>query len=306
MPYLLAATLGALLLDRLWGEPARWHPLVGFGRLADTVERRLNRGEARLLRGVIALALLVLPLLLAATLLQWWLWRLSPWAFAAGGAPLLYLAVARRSLAEHARAIAAPLMAGDLAEARAQLARIVSRDTRELDATAISGGAVESVLENGSDAVIASLFWFALAGLPGVVVHRAVNTLDAMWGYRTPRFNEFGWAAARCDDLLNFLPARLTALGYALAGRCGDALRCWFGQARHWSSPNAGPVMAAGAGALGLQLGGGARYHGEWEERSALGRGRAPAAADIGRAIRLLDRTIALWIAVLLVVALWP
>lgn len=306
MLYLLVAALCALLLDRLWGEPARWHPLVGFGRLADRVELSLNRGEARLLSGVVALSLMVLPPLLAALLLQWWLWQLSPWAFAAGAALVLYFAVARQALGEHARAIAEPLVADRLPEARAQLARIVSRDTDDLDATSVSGAAVESVLENGSDAVIASLFWFVIAGLPGVVLHRCVNTLDAMWGYRTPRFREFGWAAARCDDVLNFLPARLTSLGYAVTGNCINALRCWLAQARHWSSPNAGPVMAAGAGALGLQLGGSASYDGNREERPILGRGRAPQPGDIERAVRLLDRTVALWLLVLLVIALWP
>lgn len=306
MLYLLVAVVIALLLDRLWGEPARWHPLVGFGRLAERVEQGLNHGEGRLLSGVVALSLMVLPPLLLALLLQWWLWHLSPWVFAAGAGVLVYLAIARQSLGEHARAVAAPLASGDLVEARRQLARIVSRDTADLEAGAVSGATLESVLENGSDAVVASLFWFLIAGLPGVVLHRCINTLDAMWGYRTPRLQEFGWAAARCDDVLNFVPARLTAIGYALTGNCAAALRCWWRQARHWSSPNAGPVMAAGAGALGVQLGGDASYHGQLKTRPPLGCGRGPTVADIERAVRLLDRCLALWLLVWLLVALWP
>jgi adenosylcobinamide-phosphate synthase len=306
MLYLLVAAVFALLLDRFWGEPARWHPLVGFGRLAERVEKRLNQGDGRLLSGVVGLSLMVLPPLLVALLLQWWLWQLSPWVFVAGAGIVVYLAIARQSLGEHARAVAMPLSSDDLVEARRQLARIVSRDTADLDAVAVSGATVESVLENGSDAVVASLFWFVIAGLPGVVLHRCVNTLDAMWGYRTPQLREFGWAAARCDDVLNFVPARLTAIGYALTGNCTAALRCWWRQARHWSSPNAGPVMAAGAGALCVRLGGEASYHGQLESRPPLGCGRAPAVADIERAVRLLDRTLALWLLVWLLVALWP
>ncbi|MET0377713.1 MAG: regulatory signaling modulator protein AmpE, partial [Spongiibacteraceae bacterium] len=170
----------------------------------------------------------------------------------------------------------------------------------------VSKAAVETVLENGSDAIFASLFWFAVAGLPGVVLHRAANTLDAMWGYRNARFNEFGCAAARIDDVLNLIPARLTAIAYALSGQCANALRSWRAQASSWSSPNAGPVMAAGAGALGLQLGGAAMYHGAMENRPALGFGRSAQAADIQRALTLLDRSLLLWLLALCVMAFMP
>lgn len=306
MIYLWLAATAALLLDRFLGEPRRWHPLVGFGRLASRLELALNRGGGRLWRGVLGVILLVLPLVAAASITQLWLWWFSPWLFVAVAAGVLYLAIGRRSLVEHADAVAHALTAQKLPLAREQVARIVSRDCQQLDEEGVSRATVETVLENGSDAVLASLFWFVIAGLPGVVMHRAVNTLDAMWGYRTPRFAAFGWAAARCDDLLNYLPARLTALTYALVGRAGQALRCWREQARHWSSPNAGPVMAAGAGALGLQLGGRASYHGEWVQRPPLGCGRAPATADISRALQLLNRGVMLWLVAMLAGALWP
>jgi adenosylcobinamide-phosphate synthase len=157
------------------------------------------------------------------------------------------------------------------------------------------------VLENGNDAIFSTLFWFALLGGPGAVMFRLANTLDAMWGYRTPRFLHFGWAAARFDDVLNYVPARLTAISYALLGKCRQALTCWRTQAAAWDSPNAGPVMATGAGSLGVQLGGAARYHGEWEQRPALGSGVRPGATDIARGVSLVRHAQWLWCAVLLV-----
>jgi adenosylcobinamide-phosphate synthase len=165
-----------------------------------------------------------------------------------------------------------------------------------MDNRGVAAAAVESVLENGNDAVFGALFWFLVAGAPGVLLFRLSNTLDAMWGYRTPRYLYFGWAAARFDDVLNFVPARLTALTYALIGSTGAALRCWRLQARAWESPNAGPVMAAGAGALGLGLGGGAYYHGEWEERPPLGVGSPPDAGSIRAALKLVRSGVVLWL----------
>lgn len=293
----LFALILALLFDRWWGEPRRWHPLIGFGNLAERLEKRLNRGGRRRARGVAALVVLLLPPAALALLLQDRLLAAGGGWFALGAGAVVYLCIGLRSLGEHAHAVALALGAADLEAARAAVARIVSRDTRHLDAGAVSAATAESVLENGSDAVLASLFWFALAGIPGVVVHRAANTLDAMWGYRNARFEQFGWAAARFDDVLNYLPARLTACAYALCGHGVDALRCWVRQARHWSSPNAGPVMAAGAGALRIRLGGAASYGGVRETRPTLGCGRDPQTRDIERALRLLQRATWLWVA---------
>jgi len=269
----------SLSLDTLLGEPRRWHPLAAFGRLAQGAEQRFNR-RTRLAGAACWLALVLPPSAGAWLLAQW----LGPWFAAVAG----WLAVGGNSLGQHAAAVQQPLTGGNLAAARQAVSKIVSRDTAELDANGISKAAVESVLENGSDAVIASLFWLLVAGAPGVVLHRLANTLDAMWGYRTGRYRRFGWFAARADDVLNAVPARLTALLYALAGNSRDALRCWRLQARNWYSPNAGPVMAAGAGALGIRLGGNSRYHGETKQRPLLGLGRETSPADISRSLRLL------------------
>jgi adenosylcobinamide-phosphate synthase len=137
-----------------------------------------------------------------------------------------------------------------------------------------------------------------------VVLYRLSNTLDAMWGYRNARYNEFGWAAARLDDVLNYLPARLTALSYTLLGNTRSAWSCWRRQAPCWDSPNAGPVMAAGAGALQVKLGGEAIYDGKLEQRPDLGCGKAAVPADISRAVALVQRTLYLWLAVIALVTL--
>jgi adenosylcobinamide-phosphate synthase len=291
----------ALVLDWWWGEPRRWHPLVGFGRAANFIESKLNHGDRRIVRGLLAWCLLLLPLLTVAVLLQRWCASLpSPLALVAQ-ALIIYVAVALRGLNDHAHAVTIALHAEDLTRARYSLSMIVSRDTTALNSTEISSATIESVLENGSDAVIATLFWFAVAGIPGVVVHRAANTLDAMWGYRNLRYNEFGRIAARVDDVLNFIPARLTALGYALCGNTATAVHSWSARARAWGSPNAGPVMAAGAGALQVQLGGAAYYEGKQEQRPPLGCGHAPNVDDIARAQQLVLRTAVLFVATVFV-----
>jgi adenosylcobinamide-phosphate synthase len=305
-------TVLAVLLDAALGEPPHWHPLVGFGRLALFLERHLNVGTKRgacaasshpwaparqqpvLLRlyGVVAVIIAVVPWVLLVA----WGAKLTPrlqYPLAVGS---LYFALGHQSLRQHALRVHRALRAADLAEARRGVGLMVSRDTGQMDSQAIAVATVESILENGNDAVFGALFWFLVAGAPGALLYRLVNTLDAMWGYRTPRYLYFGWAAARLDDLLNFAPARLTALTYALIGSTGTALRCWRLQADAWESPNAGPVMAAGAGALGLGLGGGAYYQGQWEDRPLLGIGPPPDASSIPAALRLVRLGVVLWL----------
>lgn len=286
------AALGGVLLDRLLGETRRWHPLVGFGNLAAALESKLNRRS--LPSGLLAWLLAVGPWV---ALTAW----LRPHAPFACDVVLLYFALGAQSLCEHAEAIAKPLQEGRLDEARQRVGWIVSRETGQLDETGVAKAGVESVLENGNDAIFGTLFWFALLGGPGALLFRLANTLDAMWGYRTERYNLFGRVAARTDDLLNWLPARLTALSYALLGHTRTAFNCWRTQAPGWDSPNAGPVMAAGAGSLGIALGGAAIYHGHEEIRPPLGQGPAPVAADLRRAIALVRNSLWLWLACLFI-----
>ncbi|NJN47856.1 MAG: cobalamin biosynthesis protein [Candidatus Competibacteraceae bacterium] len=294
----------ALFLDTWLGEPPRYHPLVGFGRLVTIVEERFygtlpgNVMQGRW-RGLLAVIVLTVPLTLitAATIAVPFPGVLD--------ALILYLAIGRRSLAEHADRVRQALKNQDIAAARRQVGFMVSRDTAALQPPEICKATVESVLENGNDAVFGAIFWFAVGGVPAVVAYRLINTLDAMWGYRNNRYRDFGWAAARLDDVLNFIPARLTALGYALVGNTGSALRCWFSQGRDWKSPNAGPVMAAGAGSLGVVIGGPACYGGLTQQRPLLGEGRTPDVDTLSDALTLIKRSLVLWLIVLATVGIY-
>lgn len=183
------------------------------------------------------------------------------------------------------------LSAGDIDAARELVPWLCSRDPEALDADGIARATVESLAENTSDAVTGTLMWGAIAGAPGVVAHRAVNTLDAMVGYRNDRYRQFGWASARLDDVAGFLPARLTAVATVVAGpNRRQALAAWQRDASNHPSPNAGVVEASAAGALGLQLGGKTVYLSGVEMRPVLGGGRAPAVADVRRAAELSKR----------------
>ena len=212
---------------------------------------------------------------------------------------LLYLCIGWKSLIQHVSAIQTALLDKDIPLARQNTQYIVSRNTDTLDEQQISRTTIESLLENGNDAIFGCIFWFIIAGAPGAVLYRLANTLDAMWGYRTERFQTFGWAAAKLDDLLNFIPARFCALSYALLGNTRGALHCWKSQAHLLSSPNGGPVMTSGAGSLQIILGGPAHYHGQLVTKTFFGEGVEPSHNDIYRAIKLVNRTVYLWFTVI-------
>jgi adenosylcobinamide-phosphate synthase len=291
--------LAGVALDQALGDPRRGHPVALFGSVASRLESRMWRDRRG--AGVSYTALLVgavAALGLAASRAG----SLAPggpcWRVAATAAGT-WAVLGGRSLASEAAAIEALLAAGDLPAARLQLSRLVGRRTEHLDEGEIARAAIESVAENTSDAIVAPLLWGAVAGLPGLLAYRAVNTLDAMVGHHSPRYENFGWAAARADDIANYLPARLTAALTALVapvagGRGRAALAVTRRDGRRHPSPNSGMCEAAVAGALGVRLGGRNDYDGRVEDRPILGGagpgtggGRPPRARDIGRAIRL-------------------
>jgi adenosylcobinamide-phosphate synthase len=268
-------------LDRALGDPARGHPVGGFGALATALERRTWRPRRRAGIAHVALLLAVVA----------WIGRRAE-ASPATSALVVWVSLGGRSLERAALTMAELLRAGDLPAARAHAPVLVGRDPRELDAPELCRATIESVAENTTDALVGALLWGALVGAPGVAVYRAANTLDAMIGHRGPRYERFGWAAARLDDLLTWPAARLTALLTVLiapfAGADGrEALRIMRRDGARHPSPNAGPIEAAFAGALGVRLGGTNRYATHTEHRPLLGDGRAPSSEDIARAVRL-------------------
>jgi len=240
-----------LLLERLLGDPQhRLHPVALFGSWVSWVEAHLYRNSRA--AGVVGWLLAVVPPLLLLLLLHHYCWQLSVWAGVVCDALLLWTALGWRSLFEHVRAV---LDSRDEAARRQAVSRIVSRDSESMESGAALRAAIESLAENASDAVVAPLFWFVVAGPVGAVLYRMINTLDAMWGYRTSRFARFGTAAARIDDAANWLPARLTAGLFLLAGRMPDwpLLKL---QAQSHASPNAGWPEATLAFAADVRLGG--------------------------------------------------
>ena len=276
------------IADQILGDPRRWHPVSGFGKVARIAERTMyadNRSA-----GVAFTVVLVG----STGLLGWTVDRATrsrPLLNTAVVAFATWVVLGGRSLGTEARALDNQLRRGDLAAARVQITHLVGRDPSHLDANDIARATIESVAENTSDAVVGPLLWGALLGPAGLLGYRAANTLDARVGHRTPRLERFGWASARFDDVLNLAPARLTALlAAALGGNPVAALRAWRRDAHKHPSPNAGPVESAFAGALGITLGGANVYHGVVEDRGTLGDGPAPTPADIGRTARLSAR----------------
>ena len=290
----------ALLIDRLYGEP-RYHPLEWFGRIASSLEQRFNNRKSRLDGAAAVLVLAGIPVGVIWGIQSW---LDNPWIRFCFDAVILAFVIGWQSMKEHARAVSAPLGDGDLPAARKMLSLIVSRDTDDMDRSLVAGSAIESVLENGHDCVFASLFWYAVLGPAGALLHRLVNTLDAMWGYKNERFINFGFAAARTDDFLGWIPARLTAICYALAGSFGTGMAAWKRQAGSHNSPNAGLVMASGAGALEVTIGGPVSYEGELQQKPWLGEGERADTKDIDRAVELVHRALAIWVAVYLLVLL--
>lgn len=293
---LIFILLLAITLDYCLGEPPNaYHPLVAFGQWANRLETQLlnlqQTTQRQKLAGILAWSCALLPSLIGLLELI-----LPTTVNALFEILVLYCCIGARSLQQHANAVYQALEQHDLCLARQQVGKIVSRQTSQMTAIDARRASIESVLENGADAVFAPLFWFILFGPFGALIYRLSNTLDAMWGYKNQHYQHFGWAAARFDDVLNWLPARLTALSYALLGNTTLAFNAWQNQAHLLDSPNAGPVMTAGAGALNLKLGGPACYHGQLKNKPWFGGEELPQNADIKRATHLIYQTLALWL----------
>jgi adenosylcobinamide-phosphate synthase len=276
------------VLDRVFGDPRRWHPVAGFGSAAAALEAKTYTDDRRagVVHEVIAVGSVV------------GIGALATRGGGSGrGAVLLtalatWTALGGRSLVRAGHAMADRLDADDLVGARELLPSLCGRDPSVLDADGLARAALESIAENTSDAAVAPLLWGAVAGVPGVLGYRAVNTLDAMIGYRNERYERFGWAAARTDDVANLVPARVTGLLTAVlaplvGGTARASLRAWRRDAGTHPSPNAGVVEASMAGALGVRLGGRTQYRHGTELRPTLGDGPAPTAADLRRAARM-------------------
>lgn len=275
--------------DRILGDPQRRHPVAGFGTTASLVEQRLYRDSRT--RGAAHTGVLIGGILL--------LGAAADRASKTGTVHTLVTALATwvalggRSLEREAHTIAGLLDAGDLETARRRLHHLVGRDTDSLDAAEMARAVIESVAENTADAVVAPLLWGGVAGVPGLLGYRGVNTLDAMVGHPSARYRNFGWAAARLDDLANLPASRLSGLLTLAAEPAGAraAWRTWRRDAGRHPSPNAGVVEAAVAGSLGVQLGGTNSYPGSGSEhRAVMGTGRTPRPSDIARATRLARR----------------
>jgi len=290
-----ASMLIAMAIDAAIGWPDALyrrigHPVTWIGVLITALEARLNHGAARRAKGVLT-ALLVIGLTggLAALVLA-----LLPggWIGTLVAGVLAWPLVAIRSMHQHVAAVARPLAAGDLAGARHAVSMIVGRDPSKLDEAGVARAAVESLAENTSDGIVAPLFWGAVAGLPGIAAYKAINTLDSMIGHRNARYELFGWASARIDDLVNLAPARLTGALFALcSARPGAAFRTMASDARHHRSPNAGWPEAAMAGALGIRLSGPRVYGDRVAQEPWVNAGAPdPDAQDLARGLGLYRR----------------
>ncbi|GAA0954742.1 cobalamin biosynthesis protein [Kribbella koreensis] len=303
----MSRALGLVLgfaADRWLGDPRRYHPVAGFGQVAGRLESRLYSDSkaagttyaALLITTAATVGVAAEKLTAGRPIARTLLTAAATWAVLGG-----------RSLEREAEIMAGYLDAKELETARDRLSYLCSRDATDLEADELARATVESVAENTSDATVAPLVWGGLLGIPGLIGYRAINTLDAMVGYKSPRYRNFGWASARLDDAVNLLPARVCAvLTGVVSGRPGRAWRIWRRDAPGHPSPNAGPVEASFAGALGVRLGGVNTYGSAVEDRGTLGDGLPPTVGDIRRTATLARRVAYAAAALATIVALRP
>lgn len=304
--------LVAVLMDAAFGWPRGLfvrigHPVSWLGRLIGLLDAWLNAPRhvesARRAAGILAVLFVIPVTVIPAVLIQ----QSLPEGIAGLliGACLSWPLIAARSLYEHVNAVILPLSQGSLDEARRAVSRIVGRETSQLDEAGVGRAALESLAENTSDGIIAPVFWGAVLGFPGIVAYKTINTLDSMVGHRTERHAAFGWASARLDDAVNFIPARMTGLLFAVfSSRPWQSLRCMMRDSGHHRSPNAGWPEAAMAGALGVRLSGPRTYADRVADEPWVNPGFAdPGTRDIGNALRLYVRSLVGMLGMLALVA---
>lgn len=287
----MSRALGLILgfaADRVLGDPRRYHPVAGFGQVASRLESRWYDDSRA--AGTSYTVVLVGTATAAGALAER-LTRHRPILHTLVTAAATWTVLGARSLDREAEAMAGLLEEKDIPAARDRLSHLCARDATNLEADELARATVESLAENTSDACVAPLLWGGVLGVPGLLGYRAANTLDAMVGYKSAKYLNFGWAAARLDDVLNLLPARACALLTGLAaGQPQQAVKVWQRDASKHPSPNAGPVEAAFAGVLDLQLGGRNSYGDYQEDRGTLGDGPTPTVADVRRTAALARR----------------
>lgn len=298
----------AYIIDRIVGDPPSWpHPVKWMGSLISLLDKHWNRGKARKWKGFAMVVLILFLVLLVTSCITFIAYRIHIVAGVLMEAVLISTTIAQKGLQDAALEVYRPLQDHQLDEARKKLSYIVGRDTNQLDEREITRGAVETVAENTSDGVTAPMFWAFVGGAPLAFVYRAVNTCDSMVGYKNDRYHEFGFASAKLDDLMNWIPARLTGMlmilvNKTLQGSKKEAWQLLFRDAGNHPSPNSGWCEAAAAALLGVQLGGRNTYKGVVSHRALIGNPLRPLTSnDIIETIKILKRTslaflILLWV----------
>lgn len=296
MTEILLAVLFAVALDRMIPDRQGIKPFAWYRDWAESIEERFNGGKRS--QGVGAVLLATVPIVVAVLLVRYilgelgWILRFLFDVF------VLYLCLDIYRLGRTANSVADALIAGDLHEANGQLRELTGKGAPDLNEATIARATVEGVLRQGNSLVVSPIFWFIILGPFGAVLQRLSSILDMLWGHRYERFAEFGWAAARFDDLLGWVPARITALSYALMGSFEDALHCWRKRMGVWSDINSGPLLASGFGAMHMQTyDSAADIGGEYDDRSAE-MTVIPDVSHVQRVVALVWRVLLLWLVI--------
>lgn len=303
--HLISITL-ALIIDRIIGDPPDWpHPVRWMGNFIALLDRRLNRGRYKKWKGIVLLLLVTMTVLLMSFLISWSAYQLHAAAGMIVEACLIAVTIAQKDLGTAALRVYEPLAAGDIEKARYQVSMIVGRDTENLDEKEVTRAAVETVAESIGDGITSPLFWAFIGGAPLAIVYRAVNTCDSMLGHKNERYRDFGWASARLDDVLNWIPGRITTFLMMLTNRTPhlnrkEAFKRWYTDAKKHPSPNSGFFEAAVALFLGVQLGGVNYYKGVKSKRAHMGISRRELEKkDILHTIKIMERAVFAFVIIL-------